>query len=59
MEKEVEIKFGGNKDEMPQLAAFDFVEELFVFWTRIDDISEIEHLHNLKKLYLDNGVVFG
>ena len=50
-----EDTYGWNKDEMPQLAAFDFVEELFVFWTRIDDISEIEHLHNLKKLYLDNG----
>ena len=33
----------------------DFIDELFVFWTGMDDISEIQCLHNLKKLYLDNG----
>ena len=56
--KKLQIKddsYGWNRDYMPSLKSFDFIDELFVFWTGIDDISEIQCLHNLKKLYLDNG----
>ena len=56
--KKLQIKddiYGWNRDYMPSLKPFDFIDELFVFWTGIDDISEIQCLHSLKKLYLDNG----
>jgi Leucine-rich repeat (LRR) protein len=46
---------GWNHNYLPDLSSFDFIDELLVYWTNIDDIKGVEVCKNLKTLWLDNG----
>src|SRR5690606_27949115 len=45
---------GWNKDYLPSLKPFEFIEELLIYWTNIKDIKEVEVCINIKRLVLDN-----
>ena len=46
---------GWNSNYLPNLEPFNFIEELSVHWTKIDNIKGIEVCKNVKTLLLDNG----
>ena len=46
---------GWNEDYLPGMDSFDFLEELSIHWTKVDDITEAHKCKNVKTLLLDNG----
>lgn len=50
---------GWEQTYLPDLRSFDFIDELLVYWSRIDDIKGVEVCKHLKVLWLDNGDTTG
>lgn len=46
---------GWNEPILPDLKEFDFIEELLVYWTNIQDIEGIHSCINIRTLWLDNN----
>lgn len=46
---------GWNETFLPDMSSFEFLEELRIHWTNVNDITEIHKCKNLRTLIIDNG----